>query len=68
VKNKMLENDDFDVKANLGLILRGSIKDLDGLLTRIKELSRDSDSQIVFKEVSADRLWITRENKNDEEI
>jgi len=64
----MLENDDFDVKANLGLILRGSIKDLDGLLTRIKELSRDSDSQIVFKEVSADRLWITRENKNDEEI
>ena len=60
-----LDNEEFEVKANLGLIVRGSIKELDQLLTLIKDAVGESDSQIVFKEVSADRLWISRETQNE---
>ena len=60
----MLDNDEFDVKANLGVIVRGSIRDLDEVLSSVKKIIRELDCQIVFKEVSADRLWITREVKD----
>lgn len=60
----MLDNDEFEVKANMGLVMRGGIGDLDILLTNIKQLAKDVECQIIFKEVSADRLWISREEES----
>ena len=58
-----LDNGEFEVKANLGIIIRGNINELDQLLTVIKDNVGQSDSQIVFKEVSAGKLWINHESK-----
>lgn len=58
----MMENIEFEIKANMGLILRGNLNDLDRLLTVIKNEIDESECQIVFREVSADRLWISKED------
>lgn len=48
-----------ELKANLGLVLRGDILDLRTITEGIDLLLRSNPSvQIVFRHVSASKLWI----------
>ncbi|MCJ2530899.1 MAG: hypothetical protein LN413_01080 [Candidatus Thermoplasmatota archaeon] len=48
----------FAVKANLGVVLRGSLDELTTISNRLEELCSDRGVKIAFKKASASRLWI----------
>jgi hypothetical protein len=49
--------------VNFGLVLKGSLGDIDALREVIKENLRGC--QIIFSRVSSDRLWIITEETRD---
>lgn len=51
-------SDLFTVKANLGVIVRGSMSDLSLFADRVEALASELGLSIVHKQASASRLWI----------
>lgn len=54
----------FEVRGNLGLIFRGDVLDLKGLMESVEGYLKDNPSiQLVHKQFSGSRLWM---NEGDE--
>ena len=52
-------NQDTELKANLGMVLRGDVIALRGFIERLDGMIAESDDlQLVHKHVSASKLWI----------
>ena len=48
-----------EIKANLGLVVRGDVVALKTLVGRLNEVIADvGELEIIFKHVSASKLWI----------
>jgi len=53
------EKDSFAVEANIGVVVRGEIDRLKSFLRDIERLiNSESNLRLIYKNVSADRLWI----------
>ena len=51
--------DTSELKANLGIVLRGDVIALKGFIERLGELVTECEEvQLVHKHVSASKLWI----------
>jgi hypothetical protein len=48
----------MELKANLGLVVRGEYSALSEFSERLERLTSDTGVQIVHKHVSASKLWI----------
>jgi hypothetical protein len=59
-----------ELKANLGLVLRGDVVVLQAFMTDLdKLLSKRPEVQIVHKHVSASKLWINEgDGMNDKKV
>ena len=48
-----------ELKANMGIVLRGDVIALKGFVERLDELIAEApDMQLVHKHISASKLWI----------
>lgn len=55
----MKEHQNTELKANLGIVLRGEVVALKGFVERLDGLiSESSRVQLVHKHLSASKLWI----------
>lgn len=59
-----------ELKANLGIVLRGEIVALKGIVERLDELLAETPAvQLVHKHVSASKLWINEgDGMNDKGV
>ena len=57
---------EIEIKANLGLIIRGDIKELSDFADELEELLDDYDDLIlVHNHLSANKLWIQDKTEPD---
>ena len=60
-------NDTSELKANLGIVLRGDVIALKSFVERLDELIAEStDIQLVHKHVSASKLWVKEGGTEDD--
>lgn len=65
---RMGTNEDMgdDLKANLGLVIKGDIYELRDLLKAVQEtIEKSPTAQLVYKKLSADKLWIKEGSREE---
>lgn len=59
-------NNITEMKANLGIVIRGDFRALEEFLHYVEPILDEIGLQVVFKQVSASKLWIREgEDMND---
>ncbi len=62
----MTEATGDDLKANLGLVIKGDLYELRDLLKAVQDtIAKSPTASLVYKKLSADKLWIKEGSKVD---
>ncbi len=61
-----MKNRVFELKANMGFVVRGPLESLKSLDDRLERFCRELGLKIAYKTASASRLWIQEDGKDDD--